>query len=262
MFLRGAVLYYENMIKIPILAYHSIDDSGSVISIAPERFRRQMQFLAESSFNVISLKDVVKHIIEKRMFPEKSLAITFDDGFRNVYDEAYPVLKEYGFRATVFLVAGFCGRDNNWNGQPEGIPVMDLLDWDQIKEMAVGGVDFGAHTMNHPDLSELTPDQAYQEIAESKSEIQKHLGNNVCFFAYPYGSVTRETAKVVEELFEGACSTELGFVTPNTSIYSLPRIEMYYFSRNNFFSWMGKPFFHNYLYIRNAFRFVKSKVSF
>jgi peptidoglycan/xylan/chitin deacetylase (PgdA/CDA1 family) len=250
------------MIKIPILAYHSIDDSGSVISITPERFRRQMQFLAEASFNVISLKDVVKHIMEKRLVPEKSLAITFDDGFSNVYGEAYPVLKEYGFNATVFLVPGFCGRDNNWNGQSAGIPVMDLLDWDQVKEMAGGGIDFGAHTMNHPDLSELAPDQAYKEIAESKSEIQKHIGKNVCFFAYPYGSETREIRKVVEEHFEGACSTELGFVTQNSSIYSLPRIEMYYMAKNNLFSWMHKPLFSNYISIRNAFRLVKSKVLF
>jgi len=246
------------MLRIPVLAYHSLDDSGSVISTAPERFRHQMQFLAGSGFTVVSLKDIADHIGRGESFPDKSLVITFDDGFRNVYDVAYPVLESHGFGATVFLVSGFCGKKNDWYGQPEKIPVMDLLDWDHITEMASHGIDFGAHTVNHPDLSGIALHQAVEEIAGSKAEIQEHLGRAVRFFAYPYGSVTRDIMDVVEEHFEGACSTELGFVTLDSSIYSLPRIEMYYFSRNNFFSWMDSPLFSNYIRVRKMLRSMRS----
>ena len=141
------------MSKVPILTYHSIDSSGSVISTSPEKFVSQMRYLAESFFKVISLNDVVKCIQERRPFPPKSAVITFDDGFKNIYDEAYPVLKKFGFKATVFLVPRYCGRNNRWNGQPEGIPTLDLLGWDEIGEMVHNGVEFGAHTMSHPNLS-------------------------------------------------------------------------------------------------------------
>ncbi len=104
----------EVQYKIPILTYHSIDNSGSVISTTPERFRSQMQYLSDSSFNVISLNEIATCIREKQPFPSRSLAITFDDGFKNNYDIAYPVLKEYGFSAIIFLVTGYCGRNNRW----------------------------------------------------------------------------------------------------------------------------------------------------
>ncbi len=91
--------------KVPILTYHSIDDSGSIISTSPDKFRSQMRHLRDKHFNVISLKEVVTNIRKKSPLPRRSIAITFDDGFKNVYNIAYPILKNYGFTATVFLAA-------------------------------------------------------------------------------------------------------------------------------------------------------------
>ncbi len=239
---------------IPILTYHSIDNSDSIISTSPAKFRDQMQYLAESSFNVISLKDVTMCIRENRPFPSKAVAITFDDGLKNVHDVAYPVLKEFGFKATVFLVPGYCGRNNQFNGQSEGIPILDLLGWDEIMEMANNGVDLGAHTMSHPNLSELPIDQAYEEIVSSKSMIKKQLSKDVLFFAYPYGKLTKEVRRIVQDHFYGAFTTELGFSTLSSDIYSLARIDMYYFSKNNFFKWLETPVFPSYVKFRNTLR--------
>ena len=102
---------------IPILTYHSIDDSGSIISTDPKKFRAQMQHLVDTSCSVISLADIVTCIRNNRPLPPKSVAITFDDGFKNFLNIAYPILKEFEFTATVFLVPGFCGQNNQWKGQ-------------------------------------------------------------------------------------------------------------------------------------------------
>lgn len=89
---------------IPVFTYHSIDDSGSVISTSPTKFREQMNHLKQSGFHAIGLGDITRCIRQNRPFPSGAMAITFDDGFKNVHEVAYPVLKEFGFQATVFLV--------------------------------------------------------------------------------------------------------------------------------------------------------------
>lgn len=247
-----------NEFRLVVLAYHSIDNSGSVISTTPEKFREQMEHLSESGFRVISLKEITKHICENWPFPSRSVAITFDDGFKNVYDVAYPVLKEFGFQATVFLVPGYCGRNNQWDRQPRGIPTLDLLDWDEILEMANNGIDFGAHTMTHPDLSEISLERVTEEIGHSRSVIQNHLGKDVLFFAYPYGKQTDQIRSVTKDQFCGACSARLGFVTLQSDVYSLPRIDMYYFSRNNLFTQIGTSVFYHYIKYRSILRLLRT----
>lgn len=248
------------MSRVPILTYHSIDNSGSIISTSPVQFQSQMQFLKESSFNVISLKDITQCIYEKRPFPPRAVGITFDDGFKNVYNVAYPILKKFGFMATVFLVTGYCGQNNQWKGQPKGIPTLDLLCWDEIFEMSKGGIDVGVHTMNHPDLTKISIEAAREEILNSKSMIQKQLGQEILFFAYPYGKETEEIKSLIRGEFYGACSTELDLATFKSDTFSLPRIDMYYFVRNNLFLRLGTPFFHSYIRYRNTLRTLKGKI--
>jgi peptidoglycan/xylan/chitin deacetylase (PgdA/CDA1 family) len=247
--------------KVAILTYHSIDNSGSIISTGVDKFRSQMQHLRDKKFKVISLNEIVTHIRESRPFLSKTLAITFDDGYKNFYHVAYPVLKSFGFKATVFLVSRYLGETNRWNGQPKEIPVLDLLDWDAVKELAANGMVFGAHTMHHPDLSELTKQQAYTEIIASKSAVQKHLGKDASFFAYPYGSQTAIIKEIIEKQFLGACSTELDFVTLESNIYSMPRIDMYYLSNNNFFSGIGTSAFFFYITFRKVLRSMRIKAN-
>jgi peptidoglycan/xylan/chitin deacetylase (PgdA/CDA1 family) len=241
-------------VRIPILAYHSIDKSSSVISTSPNKFQAQMKYLKHTSVHVVSLKDIVTCIKDNKRLPPKAVAITFDDGFQNFYSVAYPVLREYGFTATVFLVPEYCGKNNQWDGQPDGIPILDLLDWHEINELACNGIDFGAHTMTHPNLSDLPLGTAVREIVGSKILIQDHLEKEIFFFAYPYGELNGSFKRIVEDKFYGACSTELGFVKSNSDIYSLPRIDMYYFSKNDLFMWYGKSIFWLYILARGTLR--------
>ena len=161
--------------RIPILMYHSIDESGSVISVSPSKFKDHMRALRRQGFQTISLSKVVECIHAGRKFPEKSVAITFDDGFKNNYSVAFPILKELDFMATIFLVSGQCGKINQWDRQTKNIPRLDLLSWDEIIEMADNGIEFGAHTVNHADLSNLSFNKAAEEITRSKSKIQERL---------------------------------------------------------------------------------------
>ncbi|MCP4609840.1 MAG: polysaccharide deacetylase family protein [Planctomycetes bacterium] len=247
-------------IKIPILTYHSIDDSGSVISTSPTKFQSQMKYLHDKHFNIISLNEMVKCISERQTVPPKSVVITFDDGFKNFYSTAYPVLKEYGFTATVFLVPGYCGRNNQWDGQPKEIPVMDLLNWEEIREMADNSIDFGAHTMNHADLSRLLAEQAREEIVKSKHAIQKYLKKDVQLFAYPYGRLTDEVKDIIKNNFSAACSVQLDFANLKSDISALPRIDMYYFSKNDFFEYIDTPIFFAYVTFRSILRSIRNKV--
>jgi len=247
-----------NKWKVPVLTYHSIDDSGSVISTAPTKFREQMKHLSESGFHVITLEEITRCIRQNQPFPSRAVAITFDDGFKNIYDVAYPVLEEFGFQATVFLVPGYCGRNNHWNKQSEKIPILDLLDWDEILEMANNGIDFGAHTMTHPNLSEVSLERAIKEIGDSKAMIQRNLGKKVRFFAYPYGQQTEAIQDFVRGQFNGSFSTQLDCVSLQSKVHSLPRIEMYYFSKNNLFTLLGTRLFSHYVQLRHMLRSLRN----
>src|SRR5262245_38055173 len=129
-----------------ILTYHSLDRSSSVISVEPDRFRRQMEQLAASGVKVVPLADVLTH--------EESVAITFDDAFGNLVDYALPVLERLALPATIFAVSGYTGRRNDWPSQPGGIPLMPLMDWTALRDLPPL-FSVGAHTVNHPDLAKL-----------------------------------------------------------------------------------------------------------
>jgi peptidoglycan/xylan/chitin deacetylase (PgdA/CDA1 family) len=216
-----------------------------------------MEHLKASNLSVIPLNDIVACIKCNDPFPPKSVAITFDDGFKNFYQTAFPLLKQFNFNTTVFLVPGYCGKNNQWPGQPNIIPSLELLNWDEMKEMADHGIEFGAHTMSHQNLSSLSTYKAVHEIVYSKSLIEKNLCKKVTFFAYPYGEVNEHIKAVVMDHYLGACSTLMGFVSVESDIYQLPRIDMFYFSNNSFFNYIGTPLFSLYIAFRGLLRFIR-----
>ena len=162
--------------SIPILTYHSLDESRSVVSTPPSIFKMQMQRLQAAGYRTLSLQDVARLIRSGDSFPDKSFVITFDDGYKSTFTEAFPVLERYGYTCTVFLVGGYCGKLNDWPGQPSTIPRLPLLTWSQVKEMHSYGIRLGAHTMTHPDLTRVAVEQAEKEIVQSKVVIEERLG--------------------------------------------------------------------------------------
>jgi peptidoglycan/xylan/chitin deacetylase (PgdA/CDA1 family) len=251
----------QNEIGVPIFTYHSLDSSGSVISTSSEQFRRQMEDLSKSDHQVLSLSEVAKCIRERRSLPSRSAVITFDDGFANLYDVALPILKEFQFPATVFLVTEFCGKNNQWYGQPASIPALELLNWNQISEMAAFHFEFGVHTATHPDFTKTPFARLEEEILGARETIKGKLGKNEMAFAYPYGKRTDAAEALVQNGFYAACSTEMDFTTRDSNRYFLPRIDMYYFSRNNRFSSIGTPAFQRFVHLRKTLRGLKQAVA-
>jgi peptidoglycan/xylan/chitin deacetylase (PgdA/CDA1 family) len=244
--------------KIPILTYHSIDSSGSVISTAPDIFRRQMKYLSEAGYDAIPLRELAALLKSETALPSKTVVLTFDDGFRNFYTEAFSVLSEYNFKATVFLVTDFCGKQNNWSGNPPDLPRSELLSWDEVRELNAYGVEFGSHTKTHPDLTKLTAAETEAEVVQSKAAIADALGQEISTFAYPFGRYNAAIRRLAAANFDAACSTDLGKVAPRSDFSSLNRIDSYYLSSQRLFEMLQSVTFDNYMRFRQVMRNVKS----
>ena len=203
-----------------ILTYHSIDDSGSVISVSPAQFRRHMQILAEKRIRVVPLSAI-------RDTPG-AVALTFDDGYRNFLEIAAPVLAEHGFPATVFVVSGHCGSDNGWPGQPAFVPRLPLMSWRELEQVAAQGITIGAHSATHPFLTRLSAEQIRAELSGCRQVIETRLGVSADTLVYPYGDSDARVRQVASEVFRLACGTRLDFLTPADDPFDLPRIDAYY----------------------------------
>lgn len=210
--------------SVAILTYHSLDDSGSVISVAPHVFAAQMQSLVRARTRVVALDDVPA-LLESG---ESAVAITFDDGFSNFRDHAAPVLASLKFPATVFLVTAHCGRDNGWPTQPGGVACQPLLDWGEIKKLHATGTRFGAHSQSHPVLTQLPAANAEAEMMESKHAIEFALDEPIEAFAYPYGACDDTTRALAKRHFHIACGVQLGYAGPHSNPLELERLDMYY----------------------------------
>jgi peptidoglycan/xylan/chitin deacetylase (PgdA/CDA1 family) len=218
-----ALTYAEIVIKpgrSAILTYHSIDDSGSVISMPPATFRRHVRFLAEAGIPVVPLAQALTQ--------PGSVAITFDDGFANLIDHAIPVLAEHNFPATIFLVTKYCGGQNNWPGQSyDKASILQLMTWDQAAALPPA-ITLGAHTVNHPDLTRLTPDECERELRDCRNQIEQRIGRPARWLAYPYGSSTTQVQQIASRYFDLAVGTTLRFLPANPNPMDLPRIDTFY----------------------------------
>lgn len=201
---------------VPILMYHHFGYDKSTLFVRPDNFTRQMEYLKEKGYRVISLDQLIEGIKEGRKFNRRSVVITIDDGYEDNFIYAYPVLKRYDFPATIFIIANFMGNK------------VGYMDWKQIKIISWGNISFGAHTKNEAYLPSLkTRELLWDEIAGSKKIIQKKLGKSVDYFCYPTGGFTEEIKLIVEEAgYKGACTTNRGFAELNKDLYELKRIKI------------------------------------
>jgi peptidoglycan/xylan/chitin deacetylase (PgdA/CDA1 family) len=215
---------------LPILTYHSLDDFGSVLSTSPATFERHLEVLRQAGAKVLSLRDGAERL-RRGDLPECALALTFDDGFRSVYEHGLPLLLRYGFTATVFVVSGFVGRSNSWPSQPPTVRPQPLLGWSQIRDLAEAGIDIGAHSHTHPHLPGLSRPAIEAEIVESKQEIEDRVGRRVEVFAYPYGAYDETVLAAAAAHVSVACSADLAFARPTSNPLALERLDVYYLRR-------------------------------
>lgn len=214
--------------RLAILTYHSVDDTGSVLSTHPETLGQQMACLADLGFRGTSLGEALTQRRTLGRWPERTVAITFDDGYENNLRVAQPILARHGFTASIYLVTGHIGGEHDWEEPPPGFGRHPILDWEQVGELANAGWEIGAHTRTHPDLRKLDSETVAQEVIGSREDIESRLGRQVETFAYPGGYVSSVASAVVAEHFTAGVTTELRRAAGDSPLYLLPRVDMYY----------------------------------
>jgi peptidoglycan/xylan/chitin deacetylase (PgdA/CDA1 family) len=218
--------------RIPVLAYHSIDSSGSVISTSRDLFEAQMVYLYGQGYRTINLDEYLERLKTGGGKDRKEVVLTFDDGFENNYTVAFPILKRLGFTATIFLTTGYLGKTCKWQ-KDQSIGALPLLSWEQVLEMSEEGFSFGSHTISHADLTTVTEDEAEREIAASKESLETRLSKSVSFFCYPYGNRTPAIEGIVRRQgYLGACTTVYGMKNQYEDRYHLKRLGAARFSSN------------------------------
>ena len=216
------------MVRVPILTYHSIDNSGSVVSVSQDRFQRQMRSLHESGFQTVRLLECLNGLQSGTPLPERPLVITFDDAYRSVYEHAIPVLDDLGFTATVFAIGDHVGGYNDWPGHDAPFGRAELMDADTLRDLRDHGFEIGSHTSTHPDLTTLTEQGAECEIRAGIKTLQDLLGAPVECFAYPYGRFDETILAAARRYTRCACTTRLGRVDAATDMHALNRIDAFY----------------------------------
>ncbi len=240
-----------------ILTYHSLDSSGSPVSVDPAVWREQAAWLATGPVPVVPLEGLAV-----RSSDVDAIALTFDDGFANFATEALPVLKEYDLPATVFVPSDHVGRTNAWGGRGgRGIPELPLMDWPDLGRAVEAGITIGSHSRTHPRLTALASDALADEVGASTELLFRELGRRPTTFAYPYGVYNDAVVSVVGGKFQWACTTELAGLTNETPPLLLPRIDVFYFRRRGQLQTWGTGWFSRRLWSRRQARRVRRVMS-
>ncbi len=200
--------------KIPILMYHSISyEEGNTLRIPKENFRLQMKYLKDNNYTTLTLDELYSYMKTDKKLPLKPIVITFDDGYKDNYTNAYPILKEFNLKATVFVITNTIDQDKNY------------LTSNEIKLMDKNNIRIESHTASHDHLSQIPYIANVKSMTTAKSKLEKILDRKINYIAYPYGEYNSNTIKAAKQTgYKLAFSTEYGWIDKNNNIYSLGRI--------------------------------------
>lgn len=218
--------------RVPVLMYHRVGDVHNdwerKYCVSPQRFAEHMHALVQANWQAVSIDDFMAWQQGLKALPEKAFLISFDDGFRGVYEHAWPVLRRYHWPAVMFLVSHLIGQDDVWskNENPGG-HTYPLLNRAEIAEMTQGGIGFHGHSRSHRDLTMLNDAELVDETAGCKAELER-LDIPCRYFAYPYGRFgEREASAVRSAGFEAAFSAQPGFNRPDGDIFRIRRLDIF-----------------------------------
>jgi peptidoglycan/xylan/chitin deacetylase (PgdA/CDA1 family) len=205
-----------------ILTYHSIDPSGSPISLDPGRFAEHLDFLTSGRVDVVPLTELM-HAPPQR----DVVAITFDDGLASFATEAWPRLRDYSLPVTLFVVTR-AGTHNDWGGADASVPPLPLLGVDDLARLAADGVALGAHSRTHPRLEQLDATRQREEIVGAADDLEERTGARPSTFCYPFGTFDERAVAIVAETYDIGCTTDLRPLGEQEVTAKLPRLDAYY----------------------------------
>jgi peptidoglycan/xylan/chitin deacetylase (PgdA/CDA1 family) len=216
-----SVFFINQNYTFPILMYHSVNPQTKKENrreVNSAQFERQMRFLKNFGYNVVPLGELISFVEEGRPIPARSVAITFDDGWRDVYTYAFPVLKKYNLPATLFVIINEIGR-----------PAQDRLSWDEIKQMQDSGlISFGSHCLGPEPLVNIKSEaELRRQIFASKKVLEGKLGREVYIFSYPEGRFDGNIKNLVREAgYKMAVACSPGKKFSNSDIFALKRLRI------------------------------------
>lgn len=207
--------------KILVLNYHQIANNPTPLSVAINDFDAQMKFLVDSGCVTITPDELYAGLNGEIELPPKPVLITFDDGYLDNYTNAFPILKKYGLRATIFIIPAFTSVYPGY------------MTWEQLKEMEAGGITVQSHTLTHPKLEALPDDEIRVELLNSKNLLEENLGHPVEFLAYPTGTYNLHIAGLAQDAgYKGAFTIKYGVVDRGSNFFALERVPIFNTAQN------------------------------
>lgn len=244
--------------KVDILMYHAIGRGTGPTFVDPATFKMQMELIVESGAAVVSLDEIVAWRAGAKTFPGRAIALTFDDGFADFADTAYPIIAANAFPAAVFLPTERIGSVADWPGASR--PHRPLLSWTAVRALAEVGIDFGGHGATHCPLVDVHPIRLQNEIEGVRKRIEDETGRSALHFAPPFGRADLAAKAMIARTFASSCGTRLAPLDLRCDLHDLPRIEMWYFRDHH--RWRAYLASRNKLYFtaRQVLRSIRSAI--
>jgi glycosyltransferase involved in cell wall biosynthesis/peptidoglycan/xylan/chitin deacetylase (PgdA/CDA1 family) len=213
----GRHLFRKEEKGLKALFYHSLDSEKPLLN-----FLKQIDYLRENGYQITPIDDVLSYVNGRKELPPRSVCLTFDDGYYDNYELVFSILKKYNLPAAIFLSTKYMVSHNS---KEIDLAVGErFLSWEEIREMARGGVDFGSHGHDHCDLTRLSTDELSREVLRSKQLIEENITGKIRYFSYPYGRYDRKTQRLVKRSgFEAAFTTTPGNIKVGDNPYALKR---------------------------------------
>lgn len=208
------LIYNEN--NIPVLMYHSINyEMGNELRVPLEKFEEQMKYLKDDGYVTLTLDELYYFFISNKPVPEKSVVITFDDGYQDNYTNGYPVIKKYGLKATVFVITSTIDKNTK------------CLNSTELKEMQGYGIDIESHTVNHEELNGLSYEKQLETLNKSKKDLENILNKKVYYLAYPVGKWDNNSIEALKNAgYRMAFTTKNSKSNKSDGLYTLNRVRV------------------------------------
>jgi peptidoglycan/xylan/chitin deacetylase (PgdA/CDA1 family) len=207
-----------------ILMYHNVGEKGRRLNVSPQGLERQCRMLEWLRFRVMPLRELAEHLPHQRL-PRRTAVFTFDDALLGVYEYALPILSRHGWTGTVFAVSQRLGGETDWTEDYRH----RVMSREHLLILHQAGWEVGAHTLTHPYLTHLPPDDARREIEQCRCELEELTGAGVISFCYPYGDCNDAVVQMVREAgYRAACTVRKGLVGLQDNPFTLPRVHVAY----------------------------------
>lgn len=201
---------------LPVLNYHQVNDRfQTVLTMKPQNFEEQIKYLYDNGYHSITQAQFDAYMKGEADLPDNPVMITFDDGYIDNYEQAYPILRKYGMTGTIFVITGLVGTKG-------------YLTWPQIQEMSAHGMEFGSHTVSHRPLTGYDRQGMHRELTDSRTALERHVGSACTFIAFPEGMFNDAVMEETQATgYQYAFTVDTGRVFPWDTPYDLNRVPMF-----------------------------------